>query len=204
MTVSPQKWREAISMQIKNTYPQLEKIRHGKRKTLKILRWPFICMALASVIVNLCIGSPYWFVIVLISLYAIWRLIFSTDLVEYNRISQTTKIVVFCCILLTLIDILLAPVWAVFVVPIVCFSGLLFCAILFFTNFNAQKHNMFPMILLIFFSIIASGVSLIFWHDHDYWPLVVLGGISVILLISFIIILGTDFRLEMKRRFHIK
>jgi hypothetical protein len=106
--------------------------------------------------------------------------------------------------MLTLIDILLAPGWAIFVVPIVCFSGLAFCAVLFFTDLETQKHNMLPLILLIFFSIIASGICLIFWHEHDFWPFIVLGGISLFLLISFVIVLGSDFRLEMKRRFHIK
>ncbi len=197
-------WKEVISMQIKITYPTVEKRKFGKKKLLNILRWPFLLAALGSTIVNLCVGAPYWFVIVLLSLYAVWKLGLSTDLVEYNRTSQSIKIVIFICVLLTLIDILLAPGWALFVVPIVCFSGILFCATLFFTDLETQKHNMLPLILLIFFSIIASSICLIFWHDHDFWPFIVLGAVSLILLISFVIILGADFRREMQRRFHIK
>ena len=191
-------------MQIKNTYPSVKKGKFGRKKLLNILRWPFLLAALGSMIANLCIGEPYWFIIVILSLYIVWRLLLSTDLVEYNRISQSIKLVIFSCLMLTLIDILLAPGWAIFVVPIVCFSGLALCAVLFFTDLETQKHNMLPLILLIFFSIIASGICLIFWHEHDFWPFIVLGGISLFLLISFVIVLGSDFRLEMKRRFHIK
>ena len=191
-------------MQIKNTYPSVKKGKFGRKKLLNILRWPFLLAALGSMIANLCIGEPYWFIIVILSLYIVWRLLLSTDLVEYNRISQSIKLVIFSCLMLTLIDILLAPGWAIFVVPIVCFSGLALCAVLFFTDLETQKHNMLPLILLIFFSIIASGICLIFWHEHDFWPFIVLGGISLVLLISFVIVLGSDFRLEMKRRFHIK
>ena len=194
-------------MQIKNTYPSVKKGKFGRKKLLNILRWPFLLAAVGSAIANICVGGPYWFIIVILSLYIAWKLLFSTDLVEYNRISQSIKIVIFSCILLTLIDILFTPgfvSWATFVVPIVCFSGIAFCAILFFTDLETQKHNMMPLILLIFFSILASGICLIFWHERDYWPFVVLGGISLFLLISFVIVLGADFRREMQRRFHIK
>ncbi|MBQ7387224.1 MAG: hypothetical protein IJW03_03560 [Clostridia bacterium] len=191
-------------MHIKITYPTAPKGKLGRKKLLNILRWPFLAAALGSTIANLCVGGPYWFVIVILALYAAWKLVFSIDLVEYNRTSQSIKAIMFICILLTLIDVLLAPGWAVFVVPIVCFSGLIFCAVLFFTDLETQKHNMLPLILLIFFSIIASGICLIFWHDHDFWPFIVLGGVSLFLLVSFVIILGADFRREMQRRFHIK
>lgn len=192
------------TMKIKNTYPSVEKGKFGRKKLLNILRWPFLLAAFGAMTANLAIGGPYWFIIVILSLYIVWKLLLSTDLVEYNRISQSIKLVIFSCLMLTLIDILLAPGWAIFVVPIVCFSGLAFCAVLFFTDLETQKHNMLPLILLIFFSIIASGICLIFWHEHDFWPFIVLGGISLFLLISFVIVLGSDFRLEMKRRFHIK
>ncbi len=191
-------------MQIKITYPTVEKGKFNKKKLLNIIRWPFIMAAVASTVANLCIGGSYWFAIVLFSLYMVWKLFLSTDLVEYNRTSQSIKVVIYSCALLTLIDIFLAPGWALFVVPIVCFSGIAFCGILFFTDLETQKHNMLPLILLIFFSIIASSICLIFWHDHDFWPFIVLGGVSLFLLISFVVVLGADFRREMQRRFHIK
>ena len=112
-------------MHIKITYPSVEKGRMGRRKLLSILRWPFISAAVASVTVNLIIGSPYWFPIVLLSLWGVWKFVFSTSLVEYNRISQFVKLVIYTCALLTLVDIFIISGWARFVVPIVCFSGII-------------------------------------------------------------------------------
>ena len=191
-------------MHINITYPPIEKKRFARRKMLNVLRPIFMLSALASFIVNLAVGGPWWSIIVAVSLYVAWSLIFSLDLVEYNRTSQSIKIIAFSCILLTLIDVLLAPGFAVLVVPIVCFSGLVFCAVLLFTDFETQRHNILPLILFIFFAIIGSAVGLSIWHEHDYWPLIVLGVVSVTLLIVIIVALGGDFKREMIKRFHVK
>ncbi len=191
-------------MHIDITYPPKERGQFNRRRLLHILRWPFIAAAICCPIVNLCVGGPMWFIIALLSLHMIWALVLSPDLVEYNRTSQSIKIVVYSCILLTLIDVLIVPGWAAFVVPIVCFSGLALVATLFFTDLETQKHNMLPLILFIFFAIIASSVFLSIWHEKDFWPFIVLGALSVVLLFSFIIVLGADFKREMARRFHVK
>ena len=91
-----------------------------------------------------------------------------------------------------------------FVVPIVCFAGLASCVVLFFTNLETQKHNMLPLVNFIFISIIGSSIALHFYHGAYSWPLIVLLSLSVIFLLSLIIVLGQDFKIEMKRRFHIK
>ena len=197
-------WKEVNSMHVKITYPSVEKSKFGRQKLLRILRWPFWGVAIASTITNLCIGRPYWFIVVLMSLYIVWKLVFAIDLVEYNRMSQSIKVVLYSCLLLTLIDITLADVHAMLVVPIVCFSGITVCSVLFLTDFETQKHNMFPLILLMFFAILASAICLIFWPEYDNWPFIVLAAISAVMLIAFIVILGSDFRREMQRRLHIK
>ena len=91
-----------------------------------------------------------------------------------------------------------------FVIPIVCFVVLTSCIVLFFTNLETQKHNMLPLINFIFISIIGSVIALHVYRDMQNWPLIVLLSLSLLSLISFIIVLGQDFKIEMKRRFHIK
>ncbi|MBO5907008.1 MAG: hypothetical protein J6Q85_02500 [Clostridia bacterium] len=191
-------------MHIDITYPPKERGGFNRRRLLHILRWPFIALAISCPIVNLAIGGPAWCIIALLVLHVVWTLVFSPDLVEYNRTSQSIKIVAYVCILLTLIDVLLAPGWASFVVPIVCFSGLAIVATLFFTDLETQKHNMLPLIIFIFLSIIGSSLYLSIWHEKDFWPFIVLDSLSVVLIISFAIILGADFKRELKRRFHVK
>jgi hypothetical protein len=190
-------------MHIKLTYPPVERKRFARRKLLNILRWPFVLAAVASVIVNLAVGGMLWSSIVVVGLWSAWSLIFSVDLVEYNRTSQSIKTIVFSCILLSLIDVFIAPGFAVFVVPIVYFGGLIFCAVLLFTDFETQRHNILPLLLFIFFAIIGSAIGLTLWHEHDYWPLIVLGAVAAVLLAAIIIILGPDFKRELIKRFHI-
>ncbi|MBQ8528546.1 MAG: hypothetical protein IJ459_02285 [Clostridia bacterium] len=191
-------------MTIKLTYPPKSKMRSGRRFLLSILRWPFIAAAIACPIVNLAVGGPAWSIIALLSLYAVWTMVLSTDLVEYNRTSQTIKTVVFICVLLTLIDVLLAPGWAAFVVPLVYFGGIILSTVLFFTNFEKQKHNILPLILFLFFGILGSAVALSIWHEHDFWPYIVTGSTSLLCLVVIIISMGQDFLRELKRRFHVK
>lgn len=191
-------------MQIKNTYPKIKSGSANRRRLLHILRWPFIAAALASVAVNLIIGGPYWCVVAVAALALIWNLALSTDLVEYNRISQAIKAVIWSSVILLLIELFLAHIYAVFVIPIVCFGGLIACMVFLFTDLETQKHNLLPLINFIFFSIVGSGVALCFFPEARNWPFIVLLGESAVFLITLIVVLGQDFGRELKRRFHIK
>lgn len=191
-------------MHVKITYPSIKRGSRNRRLLLDILRWPFILAAVASVIVNLCVGGPLWCVVVSIGLSAIWKLLLSIDLVEYNRTSQFIKTVVWSCILLASVDILLVHGWSRFVLPIVLFGAHAICAVLFFTDIETQKHNMMPLILFIFASIVGSAVVLYFWHEQNDWPYMVLLGLSAVFLLTLILVLRQDFLREMKRRFHVK
>ncbi len=192
-------------MHVKNTYPKITKVSHNRKRMLNIVRWPFLAVAVAAPIVNFCTGGPLWFIIVILTLLAVWKMVLSPDLVEFNRISQSIKITVWCSIMLAAIDFLLVNnFFAMFVIPIVCFAGLASCIVLFFTNLETQKHNMLPLINFIFASIIGSLIALHFYHGAYSWPLIVLLSLSLLFLLSLIIVLGQDFKIEMKRRFHIK
>lgn len=191
-------------MHVNNTYPKVTKFPQNRKRMLSIVRWPFFAVAAAALIVNLCVKGPFWSIIVILSLYVIWTFVLSPDLVELNRISQTIKVTVWSSILLVVIDLLFVHRFSLFVIPIVCFSGLSSCIVLFFTNLETQKHNMLPLINFIFASIIGSLITLHFYHGEDSWPLIVLLSLSILSLLAFIIVLGPDFKREMRRRFHIK
>ena len=93
-------------MEVKVTYPHVERRKKGRRKMLQILKWPFIVGALASIIVNICVGGKAWSAIVVAGEIALWKLVFALDLVEYNRISQFIKATIYSCIILALIHFL--------------------------------------------------------------------------------------------------
>lgn len=191
-------------MHVKQTYPSVKKGSKNRRRMLSILRWPFLFVSIAAIAVNIAVEGPLWGVIAVLTLYVVWRLILSPDLVEYNRMSQSIKIVTWASILLALIDILIVHSFALFVIPIVCFSGLVVCIVLFFTNIQTQKHNMLPLILFEVVSIIGSTIVLCLWKNVNNWPYIVLLSLSVLSLLSMVIVLGRDFRIEIKRRFHIQ
>ncbi len=192
-------------MHVKNTYPKITKVSRDRKRMLNIVRWPFLAIAVAAPIVNLCIGGPLWCIMVILALILIWKMVLSPDLVELNRISQSIKATVWCSIMIAATDLLFVNNrFAMFVIPIVCFVGLTSCIVLFFTNLETQKHNMLPLINFIFISIIGSVIALHVYRDMQNWPLIVLLSLSLLSLISFIIVLGQDFKIEMKRRFHIK
>lgn len=191
-------------MKVEITYPPVERRRLQRRKLLRILRWPFLFAAYICPLINLLTGGKAWSVIVLMSLYMAWKLVLSTDLVEYNRISQFTKLIVCTCVLLGLIDWLLAPGWAVEVVPIVCFGGLVVAGILFFTDLERQKQNMLPMLVLIVMALFGSVIGLSLWHEESCWALVVMGALALALLVGCAATLGGEFLRELKRRFHMK
>jgi hypothetical protein len=191
-------------MQIKNTYPPKIKGPVSRRRLLSVLRWPFISAALISLTVNFIVGGLLWSIISVFGLYVIWTLFLSPDLVEYNRISQSIKAIVWSSILLALIDVFIVHGFSWFVIPIVCFSGLAVCIVLFFTNFETQKHNMLPLINFTFASIIGSSIALYFKHDIADWPYMVLLALSILFLFSLIVVLRQDFHKEMRKRFHIK
>lgn len=191
-------------MHVKQTYPSIKKGSKNRRRMLIVLRWPFLLAAAASLIVNLAVAGPLWGVIAVLVLYIVWRLILSPDLVEYNRMSQSIKIVVWTSILLAFIDLLLAHGFALFVIPIVCFSGLVVSIVLFFTDLQKQKHNMLPLILFEIASMIGSGIVLCLWESPNNWPYIVLLPLSAFCLLAMVVVLGQDFKIELKRRFHIK
>lgn len=191
-------------MKVKITYPIVNHKIIKRRKILDILLWPFLITAYSLPIVNLIVGGPLWFVVVLYALFMVWELLFNVDLVELNRISQFIKLIVHSSILLALIDIFLSPGWALEVISIVAFSALAVSGVLFFTDLKRQKQNMLPFIILIFLTMIGAILGLILSNYKNYWALIVMGAISLALFVGCILVLKTELITEFKKRMHIK
>lgn len=192
-------------MNIKITYPEVSKKTFQRRKYLRIVKWPLLLGALSCVVVNVTTGGPVWWPIALMGIYMLWTLVLNTDLVEYNRISQFIKTTFFSCILVFLIDKLLdTGGWALDVISIVSFGSVVISGILFYTDFNRQKQNMLPILFLIVIALVWSTVGLLTALELQSWPLIVLGGLTLLFFASIVITLRGDFIREIKCRFHIK
>lgn len=191
-------------MKIDITYPQPGKEQALRRHFIAALRWPFLFAAFICPVINLVVGGKAWSAVVVWSLWMVWSGAVSPSLVEYNRISQSIKSIVNACVLLFLIDWLLAPGWAIETVPIVCFSGLAASGVLFFTDLQRQKQNMFPMMLLTVGSLLGSVIGLSLWHQETRWAMAVMGAVAFSLLVGCAATLGPDFLRDVKKRFHTK
>lgn len=191
-------------MKVNITYPSKKSKNISRRRLLQILRWPFIGAALVCIIVNICVGGKAWSAIAVVALFGIWKQIFAVDLVEYNRISQLIKSIMYIVIILALIDLLIVSIWAIGVLAIIGYSGLILSGILFLTDLKKQKQNMLPMFFYIVVALIASVVGFVYADQSNLWTVIVLAALSFVLLFVCIVVLRKEFVNELKKGFKVK
>ena len=191
-------------MKIKITYPKVSPKIIKHQRLINFMKWPLLIAVVICPIINLITGGKAWSSVVLMSIYMAWDLVISRDLVEYNRISQFVKLITLTSLLLITIDVFLAPGWALEAVPILIFSGLIVTSVLFFTDIERQKQNIFPFLFLILLSIFSSIIGLSFYHEKDSWPLTVMGVVALFLLITLSITLKENIINELKKGFSVK
>lgn len=191
-------------MKIKITYPKVSPKIIKHQRLINFMKWPLLITVVICPIINLITGGKTWSLVVLMSIYMAWNLVISRDLVEYNRISQFVKLITLTSLLLITIDVFLAPGWALEAVPILIFSGLIVTSVLFFTDIEKQKQNIFPFLFLILLSIFSSIIGLSFYHEKDSWPLTVMGIVALFLLITLSITLKENIINELKKGFSVK
>jgi len=191
-------------MKIKITYPKVSPKIIKHQRLINFMKWPLLIAVVICPIINLITGGKAWSLVVLMSIYMAWDLVISRDLVEYNRISQFVKLITLTSLLLITIDVFLAPGWALEAVPILIFSGLIVTSVLFFTDIERQKQNIFPFLFLILLSIFSSIIGLSFYHEKDSWPLTVMGAVALFLLITLSITLKENIINELKKGFSVK
>lgn len=193
-------------MKMLNTYPPAKRQKIQKNRIIEYARWPFLMAAILLPIINLLTGTPWWSVIAVFGLWVVWNMLFATQLVEYNRISNTVKLITYTAIMLLLIYWLLDPKWegVINVIAIVSFSGVTLLGILFFSNLHKQRHNLFPLLLFIV-AVVAFGITgIIIWRGRASWEFITLLSTCVAFLVTTAIVLRKDLLREFAKRFHTK
>ncbi|MBQ1877733.1 MAG: hypothetical protein II161_02860 [Erysipelotrichaceae bacterium] len=188
-------------MKIKRTYPELRKLNDPFNTVQKVFFWLFLVAAVACLGINLAVGGKKWSLVVVWALISVWNMVLSPDLIEVNIISQTVKALFYVVVELFLIDKLLAPGWANFVIPIVIFSVQIFIAIIFFLDTRKGKSNSLPIVTLIIVTMVAFAA--VYFHFHGVnWPMIVMFSLS--LLMSLVGFFGyrEDFKRELRKQFH--
>jgi len=152
--------------------------------------------------INIWSGGKAWSVIVIWALYMIWSMLVYPDMIEYNRISQFTKAIVQSCVMLVLIDVFITSGWAANVVSIICFGSLIAVCLLLYTDFERQRHNLLPVILLSALSLITSAVLMIISGGNIRWQLPVTCVLSFVVLAVCMKTMGWNIKSELKKMFH--
>ena len=187
-------------MKVEVTYPVIDKQSRLLYKIRNVIRYLCVLGALSCVIVNILVKGKAWSVVVVWSIWMAWSLLFSPDRIEFNFISQISKAIIYVCVLLLLIDVTLVHGWADFVIPIVLFSGLLAATGFFMSDIRSQMKNSMPLIWIMLLSLAVTGYMIV-TRPHIEWPVFVLGGIALALLLVFLFF-HQEFILELKKRFH--
>lgn len=191
-----------VSVEVTITYPKLRKKIINEHRIKSIFFWSFLLIGLACGIVNLCVGGKAWSVVVIWSLRLIWSCTITRPLVENHWMGRTTHFIVSICALLVLIDVLLAPGWAGFVVPIIGFGLLIALAAIFFSNLPRRRQNVLVMFWVSLAGIAAFLCAVFGWISLN-WPMIVLGSVAPSMLIASIAVLRRQFFIELGKRFHI-
>lgn len=196
-------------MKVNLTYPEIKKKKVLRKEAIFAFRSLFLLAGFLCFFIDLIFGEkPWnvsWSIIVIWSEWLVYFQFVSPDMVEYNRVTQFIKLISNSVILLFLIYLFLEHFLARRVITIICFSSLIVVGLLFFTDFDKQKKNSFPMFFLTIACLVGAIVSIILYYSQsDIWTAVVLLGVSLTLLILYLKKMGSDFGYELKKYFTTK
>ena len=190
-------------MNVEMIYPEVPRHDMFLLKLRRVLRLVFLLAIIVCPIVNIAVGGKAWSAVVVWCILIAWNIFVSPDVIEFGLMRQGVKMVLFAAVLQILIDQLLIPGWAGFVIPLFGTGALIFTAVIFVTDIHTQKQNMMPMIWLIFLALIFFIMAQIGWPELN-WPMIVLGSTAWLLTFLGVIIFHKDLLLELKKRFHLQ
>ncbi len=189
-------------MNIKVVYPAKNIRRDLRRNAIFYAKWPFILAAIATLVVNLLVGAPYWSAIALWGLWMVWSFVFTPTLIEHNRTSIAVKTSINTTIMIVIIYFVF-PTWpGIEIAALVVGGGLILTATLFFTNVSRQRQNVFPLLIFLLIAVVFAGVALFFRSEKPLgWAMIVAISLAAAIFLSTAIILRINFWRELKKRF---
>ncbi|MBP5092361.1 MAG: hypothetical protein J6328_07435 [Bacilli bacterium] len=187
-------------MDVKNTYPIGKPKSHFWRLFCQILTLLFLISAPICVLVNVFYGSTQWSIIVVLAEYFIWASFLNPAPYNLNLISQFIKLLISILILLIAVEVFIRGGWGLFVIPIVCWGGLIVIGVLFLSDFRRQKHQSIPFLLFILICL-AFGISGIFASFAETkWVYIVLASVALAWLIVCIVLLNKTIVSDFKKK----
>ncbi|MBQ4427509.1 MAG: hypothetical protein IJP67_02405 [Oscillospiraceae bacterium] len=189
-------------MEIENIYPHAKTGGRFLRVLYENIKWLLFIGAIAAVIVNLAVGGKRWSYVVVVSCVIAWSVLYRPT-IQASIISRGCVLASEVAVLLAVIDSVLAPGWASFVIPMLLAATLAALAALFFADRRRQTRNVMPLVISLFASTVACAI-IIFMDGGFSVPLLVLAALSLSLLIAAIAALRGQLISEAKKYFHTK
>ena len=192
-----------MNMKIIRAYPEVT----PKINKMILFRNIMIILSLVAIIVcfivNIATGGKLWFLYVLGGIVIFYVSFLNKPLIEDTFVKRFTTIIFVFCGYLYLINYIEKTTWSYFVITIICFSVLIFQAIIFLSLYDFQKKQIIP----IFWTTLTSVVLMILALFNVLtlnWPVIVLGSIAIFLLLLFFTIFRKNIIKELKKYFYIK
>ena len=189
-------------MRVRLTYPPQTPLSFWRRNRLSLWRSAFLVAGYVCLIVNLLTGGIPWSFIVIGGLMLFWIVFLYRPQVENTLIKKFSDILIAVCLYLFLLDSVLGAGWSGFVVPIVFFGDLIMIGLFFLLSFGRQKRNFLPLFELILVGLVSTLLALTGVRELN-WPMIVVGGVSLGLLILCLVLFWKPMSAELRKKFHV-
>ncbi len=190
-----------MPMQVHITYPEQAPHNFWRRNRRELMRALFVYVGYGCLLMNLLYGGRLWSLAAIGGLAVLWVTFFYRPLVENTVIKKITDVGISVCLYLFLLDGVFGGGWSSFVAPIVLFSDLIVAGAYFLAFFKKEKRNFLPLFELASAGLIAIFCGLVGWNRLD-WPLFVVGGVSLALVLLTVILHHEAIRLEFQKKIH--
>ena len=188
-------------MRVHLTYPPATALSFWKRNRQALWRSLFLLLGYSCLLINLLAGGMPWSLIVIGGLMVTWVVLIYRPQVENTVIKKLCDSLIAVCLYLFLLDSIVGGGWSGFVVPIVFFGDLVLIGSYFLLFFKKRKRDFLPLFELLLAGVVITLCELVGFHYLD-WPMVVVGGVSLGLLVLSLALFGQPMREEFQKKFH--
>ena len=188
-------------MRVHTTYPPNTSQSFWRRNRQALWRSAFVLAGYLCLIINLLTQGPAWSLIVIGGLMTVWIALIYQPQVEATPIKKLCDTALAVCLYLFLLDSVVGGGWSGFVVPIVFFGDLVLIGSYFLLFFKKRKRDFLPLFELLLAGVVITLCELVGFHYLD-WPMVVVGGVSLGLLVLSLALFWQPMREEFQKKFH--
>ena len=189
------------AMRVHTTYPPNTSQSFWRRNRQALWRSAFVLAGYLCLIINLLTQGPAWSLIVIGGLMTVWIALIYQPQVEATPIKKLCDTALAVCLYLFLLDSVVGGGWSGFVVPIVFFGDLVLIGSYFLLFFKKRKRDFLPLFELLLAGVVITLCELVGFHYLD-WPMVVVGGVSLGLLVLSLALFWQPMREEFQKKFH--